>query len=122
MNEQTVSIRTALMPLCYKDFHCLAGDCRDNCCGGWEIAFNKKDYLHIKRSAKSQELREILSGEMPTTSFTPVSIWTPGASAAFRQRRDCAAFKWSAGRRRCPMCAGCTPGRSGIPPRAGSCP
>ena len=64
MNEQTVSIRTALMPLCYKDFHCLAGDCRDNCCGGWEIAFNKKDYLHIKRSAKSQELREILSEGM----------------------------------------------------------
>ena len=66
MEEKNVSIpvRTALMPIFYKDFHCLAADCRDNCCGGWEIAFNKKDYLRIKRSAKSEEMEEILSNGM----------------------------------------------------------
>ena len=57
-------IRTALMPLLYKDFHCLGAACRDNCCGGWEIAFNKKDYLRIKRAAKSEELKKILSEGM----------------------------------------------------------
>lgn len=64
MEKQQFHVRTALMPICYKDFHCLAAACRDNCCGGWEIAFSKKDYLRIKRSAKSEELREILSEGM----------------------------------------------------------
>lgn len=64
MEEQQFHIRTALMPICYKDFHCLAAACRDNCCGGWEITFNKKDYLKIKRSAKSEELKRTLSEGM----------------------------------------------------------
>ena len=62
MYQQSIPVRTALMPLCYRDFHCLAAACRDNCCGSnWKIAFNKKDYLRVKRSAKSDELKEILA-------------------------------------------------------------
>ena len=66
MEEKKISIpvRTALMPIFYKDFHCRAAACRDNCCGGWEIAFNKKDYLRIKRTAKSERLKEVLSNGM----------------------------------------------------------
>lgn len=66
MTEKTVSnsIRTALIPLCYKDFDCLAGACRDNCCGGWMITFQKKDYLHIKRAAQSAEMKNLLSTGM----------------------------------------------------------
>lgn len=64
METTSIPVRTALMPLCYKNFHCLASACRDNCCGGWEIAFNKKDYLKVKRSARSPELRAILSEGM----------------------------------------------------------
>ena len=66
MEEKIISIpvRTALMPIFYKDFHCLAADCRDNCCGGWEIAFNKKDYLRIKHTAKSEKLKAVLSSGM----------------------------------------------------------
>lgn len=64
MESQKFHVRTTLMPICYKDFHCLAAACRDNCCGGWEIAFSKKDYLRVKRSAKSEELKEILSEGM----------------------------------------------------------
>lgn len=64
MAQQDFHVRTALMPLCYKDFHCLAAACRDNCCGGWEIAFNKKDYLRIKRAARSEELKRSLSDGM----------------------------------------------------------
>ncbi len=64
MEKQKFQVRTALMPIFYKDFRCLAGACRDNCCGGWEIAFNKKDYLRIKRAARSEELKELLSKGM----------------------------------------------------------
>lgn len=64
METIPISVRTALMPLCYKDFHCLAAACRNNCCHGWEISFGKKDYLKIKHSAKSPELKAILAEGM----------------------------------------------------------
>lgn len=48
MPQEIIHARTALMPLYYKNFHCLAGACRDSCCVGWKIEFNKKDYLAIK--------------------------------------------------------------------------
>ena len=52
MAEQTIHIETALMPMFYKDFHCIMGACQDDCCDdGWRIEFNKKDYLAIKRAA-----------------------------------------------------------------------
>lgn len=59
----SIPVRTALMPLFYKDFRCLAGAWY-NCCGGWEVAFNKKEYLRLKRSVKSGEMEEILSNGM----------------------------------------------------------
>lgn len=58
MKETTYAIQTALMPLYYKDFHCIMGACQDNCCDdGWKISFNKKDYLKLKRSPMSQKLQ-----------------------------------------------------------------
>ena len=64
MEPHKITVRTALMPICYMDFHCLAAACHDNCCGGWTIAFNKKDYLRVKRAVKSGELEEILARGM----------------------------------------------------------
>ena len=56
------SVRTTLMPLYYKDFHCLMGACQDTCCAGWKIEFSKKDYLAIKRAVdgtKDEELKAL---------------------------------------------------------------
>lgn len=64
MDTISIPVRTALMPLFYRDFHCLAADCLDNCCGGWEIAFHKKDYLKVKRAARSEEMKAILADGM----------------------------------------------------------
>lgn len=65
MDREKFHVRTALMPLYYKDFRCLAADCRDNCCRyNWEISFTKKDYLKLKRAAKSQEFQAILADGM----------------------------------------------------------
>lgn len=61
MDEYQFTVRTALMPLYYKDFHCIMGACQDNCCDdGWKIEFSKKDYLKIKRVPKSPELEEMM--------------------------------------------------------------
>lgn len=59
-------IRSALIPNFYKSFHCLMGACQDNCCDdGWNIQFNKKDYLCIKRAAeKNPELHDLESQGM----------------------------------------------------------
>lgn len=58
MPEYTVTVRTALMPLYYKNFHCLMGACQDTCCAGWEICFHKKDYLKVKRAVQGTQLEQ----------------------------------------------------------------
>lgn len=62
---QKIKVDTALMPAFCRDFHCLASACQDTCCAGWRIEFNKKDYLAIKRAARSEELKERLTQGMP---------------------------------------------------------
>ncbi len=65
MAEKIISVRTALLPAYYKDFRCLAAACQDSCCIGWTIEFNKKDYLAIKRAARSEALKTKLAQAMP---------------------------------------------------------
>lgn len=55
-----LSIRSALIPVFYQNFHCLAQACRDSCCIDWSIAFDKKDYLRLRRLDASPALRERL--------------------------------------------------------------
>ena len=62
--KKPIPVRTRLYPAFYRDFHCLADGCRDNCCTGWRIEFSKKDYLTIKRAKKSPELTEIMDKAM----------------------------------------------------------
>lgn len=65
MAEQSILIQTALIPAYYKDFHCIMGACQDNCCDdGWRIEFSKKDYLTIKRAAKSPEVEAEMQAGM----------------------------------------------------------
>lgn len=47
-------------PNYFKDFRCIGGECRNNCCScNWKIEFTKKDYLNAKNAKKSKELQEI---------------------------------------------------------------
>ena len=48
-NTISIKIKNDLRPAYYNDFHCLAAGCRLSCCKGWRIAFDKKDYLSLKR-------------------------------------------------------------------------
>ncbi len=50
MPNETIKIflYSALIPNFYTNFRCLAQDCRDTCCSGWRIAFDKKDYLRLR--------------------------------------------------------------------------
>lgn len=57
----SVIVDKDLRPSYYDRFHCLAAGCRLSCCIGWNIAFNKKDYLSLKRQNTSPELAERLS-------------------------------------------------------------
>lgn len=59
MSDETIKlpICTALIPNYYQNFHCLASECRDSCCIGWRITFNKKDYLRLRRLDAPPELK-----------------------------------------------------------------
>ena len=58
MAQPAISINNDLRPAYYDSFHCLAGDCRWNCCKGWRITFDKKDYLSLKHDKYSPALGE----------------------------------------------------------------
>ncbi len=59
-NKKSIEIKTALIPNYYKDFHCLAASCQDDCCHGWRIEFDKKDYLALRRKDTSKEFTQRL--------------------------------------------------------------
>ena len=40
-----MKIRT---PYYYKDFKCIAGDCTDTCCAGWDVDVDEKSYRYYK--------------------------------------------------------------------------
>jgi len=55
--KRRILIENDLRPAYYDDFHCLMGDCRLNCCAWhWRIAFDRKDYLKVKKQKGSPEL------------------------------------------------------------------
>lgn len=53
-------IRSALIPNYFRNFHCLAQDCRDSCCINWRITFDKKDYLRLRRLDAPADLKKRL--------------------------------------------------------------
>lgn len=59
MKEENIKlpIQSALIPVFYRNFRCLAQDCRDSCCVGWKITFDKKDYLRLRRLEAPAGLR-----------------------------------------------------------------
>lgn len=59
MADETVRlpIQSELIPVFYQNFHCLAQDCKDSCCVGWNITFDKKDYLRLRRLDAPAELK-----------------------------------------------------------------
>ncbi|MCI7349917.1 MAG: flagellin lysine-N-methylase [Ruminococcus sp.] len=46
-------------PNYFKDFHCIGGECKNNCCHNWTIQLTKKEYINTKNVKKSKELQEI---------------------------------------------------------------
>ena len=56
----SIKIDKDLRPAYYDDFHCLAADCRFSCCKNWRIAFDKKDYLSLKRQKGTEDLNNRL--------------------------------------------------------------
>lgn len=47
-------------PNYFKEFHCIGGECRNNCChDGWHIYLRKNEYINIKNAKKSKELQTI---------------------------------------------------------------
>lgn len=59
--KKPLLVQTASVPVFYKNFHCIAERCKDSCCVGWRIHFDKKDYLRLRRLEAPAALKEQLS-------------------------------------------------------------
>lgn len=60
MPQYSIPITQDLRPEYYDQFRCLAADCRLSCCKGWNITFDKKDFLALKRQKGSEDLNHRL--------------------------------------------------------------
>lgn len=60
MPQYKIPITQDLRPEYYDQFRCLAADCRLSCCKGWNITFDKKDFLALKRQKGSEDLNHRL--------------------------------------------------------------
>ena len=56
-----MKIRT---PYYYKDFKCIAGDCTDTCCAGWDVDVDEKSYRYYK-SVKGEFGKRLKSVMVP---------------------------------------------------------
>ncbi|MCI8284771.1 MAG: hypothetical protein HFE90_05815 [Firmicutes bacterium] len=65
MEKETSTFKTLiskeLRPAYYDDFTCTGSACRITCCQNWEINFDRKDYLNLKKLRCSPELSEKLN-------------------------------------------------------------
>lgn len=54
-----MKIRT---PHYYKDFKCIAGDCTDTCCAGWEVDVDEKSYQYYQQTEGDfgRRLKEVM--------------------------------------------------------------
>ena len=43
------------IPDYYDSFQCIAGDCTDSCCIGWELDIDEESYAAYKRSREALE-------------------------------------------------------------------
>lgn len=72
--HQTMQIQYSLRPAYYDTFQCKAQDCRFNCCTGWNIAVNQKDYLRLQKQQGSeifqQKLKQIFALMDPIQEHT----------------------------------------------------
>ncbi|MCI8284770.1 MAG: hypothetical protein HFE90_05810 [Firmicutes bacterium] len=59
-----ILISKNLRPSYYDDFQCIGEKCRISCCKNWNITFDKKDYLSLKKLKRSPELSELMDHAM----------------------------------------------------------
>ncbi len=58
-NTKEIHIQYDLRPTYYDEFHCIAQDCHDSCCNGWEVSFNKQDYFKLKKELQNTKLADL---------------------------------------------------------------
>lgn len=96
--SRSIPVEYDLRPACYDDFQCLAGDCRLNCCKGWHITFNRKDYMFLKRQTGSPDfnarmehaIHRIRSGPFSGAYFGEIHLKENGLCPLQREDGLCA--------------------------------
>lgn len=72
-------------PRYFTDFHCIGGDCPDNCCHGWQIDWMAQEVEKLKTAPNmSQELRGLID-----KSFIPNSDLKGQYQIEFNERGNC---------------------------------
>ena len=128
MSEEIISlpIRSALIPVFYQKFRCLAQDCRDSCCVNWSITFSKKDYLRLRRldappalqERLEQGVRRIKSKERTDANYGRFDLWANHNRCPFLDEDGLCAIQRACGHNALPEVCTSFPRRVGYSPAA----
>ena len=75
------------IPDYYKEFSCIAADCEDTCCAGWQIVIDEKSKRRYAKAATglnnieknlARELRQLAPGRLPSGYGKALCIFKPG--------------------------------------------
>ncbi|MBE6720737.1 MAG: hypothetical protein E7571_08835 [Ruminococcaceae bacterium] len=58
-----------IKPTYYKDFKCIAGDCPDSCCQGWEVDADEESLAYYKTLDSSLEIRQRIDRVLDKDEF-----------------------------------------------------
>ena len=56
-------------PTYYKDFKCIAGDCPDSCCQGWEVDADEESLSFYKNLDNSLEIKQRIDRVLDKDEF-----------------------------------------------------
>lgn len=83
-----------LRPAYYDRFQCIAQQCQVDCCTGWTIAFNRKDYLNIRQQKGSEQLNNAIKQALhrqksPSNTFYAMFQLTEDGCPLLTEQRLC---------------------------------
>lgn len=58
-----------IQPIYYKDFKCIAGDCPDSCCQGWEVDADEQSLAYYKTLSPDLEIKRRIDSVLDKDEF-----------------------------------------------------
>ena len=60
-----------VLPDYYPDFHCVAGECEDTCCAGWQIVIDEKSLKKYRGMPGDISVKDVAECQLERKNLLP---------------------------------------------------